>query len=326
MTKRDVAMNYREKYGWEMPTKKLARIMYRDNNLLFIDIENARLTLRGIENKNLVSHIREKRKLHKIVPDRPYNPYKLPKSDASVFEPFDIEGERLLVLSDIHIPYHDVDAITAIFDFCQGVKFDGVLLNGDILDFHTLSRFVKDPKARDVAGELSMLWEFYNVLQEHIPAQVYFKYGNHEERYSHFLYMKAAELSGVPEFSLDAVIEKRLPGAKLIKDKRITTFCGLSIIHGHEYQSGIFQSVNVARGLFLKSKVSSLQGHAHQVSEHTETDMHGKITTTWSVGCLCNLHPDYAKLNRWSQGFAIAEKDGDGFTVKNYRIHQGKVL
>ena len=117
-----------------------------------------------------------------------------------------------------------------------------------------------------------------------------------------------------------------MPGVKIIKDKRIVRFGHLNIIHGHEYASGIFQSVNVARGLFLKSKVSSLQGHAHQVSEHTETDMNGKITTTWSVGCLCDMHPDYAKLNKWSQGFAIAKRDGDDFSVKNYRIHKGTIL
>jgi hypothetical protein len=38
------------------------------------------------------------------------------------------------------------------------------------------------------------------------------------------------------------------------------------------------------------------------------------------------MHPDYAKLNKWSQGFAVAERDGDNFQVKNYRIHKGKIM
>lgn len=320
--KTEKAHEYRLKYGLEMPSAKLARILYAENPLLYRDVEDARKHVRNVEGKAY----RNRKSMIEVSGERPKNPYKLPVSDAKEYEPFEIDGQRILILSDVHIPYHDVDAITAIFDFCKGQKFDGILLNGDILDFYNLSRFSRDPKARSVDGELKLLWEFYHVLQEQFNCQIYYKFGNHEERYDHFLHMKAAELSGVEEFSLVEVIGRRLPGAVLIKDKRIVRFGQLSIIHGHEYSSGIFQSVNVARGLFLKSKVSSLQGHAHQVSEHTETDLHGRITTTWSVGCLCDLHPDYAKLNKWSQGFAIAEKDGKGFTVKNYRIHQGKVL
>ena len=323
MTKAQLAEKYRDEYGYDMPSLKLARIMYNDNNLLFSNLEAARRALRYIEGKTMNGRgMRSRPK----TPDRPKNPYKLPESDVRQFEPYLIEESKILIMSDIHIPYHDVDALTAIFDYVQEQEIEAVLLNGDILDFYGLSRFVRDPKARSVADELHMLSVFYQSLQEHLPVPVYYKMGNHEERYDHFLFMKAAEIIGVPEFSLEAVITRRMPGVRIIKDKRIVRFGHLSIIHGHEYASGIFQSVNVARGLFLKSKVSSLQGHAHQVSEHTETDMHGKITTTWSVGCLCDLHPDYAKLNKWSQGFAIAQRNGDDFHVKNYRIHQGQIL
>ena len=52
MKKVNIAREYREKYGWEMPTLKLARIMFEDNKLLFINIEDARSKLRAIENKH----------------------------------------------------------------------------------------------------------------------------------------------------------------------------------------------------------------------------------------------------------------------------------
>jgi predicted phosphodiesterase len=320
------AKEYREKYGWDMPSLKLARIMFKDNELLFKNVEEARTYLRGIEGKSWISKGAVSKKALKP-PDRPRNPFKLPESDASQYEPFVIPESKILIMSDIHIPFHDVEALSAILGaVSEKDGIEAVLLNGDILDFYSLSRFAKDPKKRSVAGELNMLQDMYEVFSKHFKCKFYYKYGNHEERYDHFLYMKAAELADVPEFNLDRVIQGRLSGVEIIKDKRIIQFGNLSIIHGHEYQSGVFQSVNVARGLFLKSKVSAMQGHSHQVSEHTETDMKGKITTTWSTGCLCNLHPEYAKLNRWSQGFAIASRVGDDFWVKNYRIHQGKVL
>ena len=51
MNKHELARQYREKYGWDIPTAKLARIMYQDNKLLFKDSEHARLILRYIEGK-----------------------------------------------------------------------------------------------------------------------------------------------------------------------------------------------------------------------------------------------------------------------------------
>jgi len=103
---------------------------------------------------------------------------------------------------------------------------------------------------------------------------------------------------------------------------------GLNGIHGHEYIGGISAPVNVARGLYLRGKVSAFQGHNHATSEHSETDMNGKIVTTWSIGCLSELHPDYMPLNKWNHGFAMVDLDhnGDDYEFKNKRIYNGKVL
>jgi len=54
--------------------------------------------------------------------------------------------------------------------------------------------------------------------------------------------------------------------------------------------------------------------------------MNGKITTTWSTGCLCELSPPYAPLNKWNWGFSIVDLDGKAFDVRNKRIYQNKVL
>jgi hypothetical protein len=51
----DIARQYRTKYP-DMPTLKLARIMYKENNLAFPNEEGARSTLRYIEGKNGEKH------------------------------------------------------------------------------------------------------------------------------------------------------------------------------------------------------------------------------------------------------------------------------
>jgi len=324
----ELAAEYRTVHGKEMPTLKLARIMYNENKPVFSSIDHARAVLRyhegkmgGKARKELAS------KEFLIVGDRPKNPYKLPPSDEISFEPFLLEAKRVLLLSDVHIPYHSIEAITACFDYAKKLKPDCVLLNGDILDFHGLSRFCKDPRKRKFSEELDYFQEFFSIILKTFKgAKVVFKFGNHEQRYEHFLFMKAKELVGVDEFELEQIIKKRAPGVSVIKDKRIINFNGLNIIHGHEFSHGFFNPVNVARGLYLRGKTSAIQGHSHQSAEHTEPDMNGKITTTWGCGCLCELHPDYSPINKWNHGFVIIDKTENGFEVMNKRIYDGRVL
>jgi len=322
MKKPQLANQYREKFGWEMPTLKLARIMYGENELFFKNIEDARTVLRGIEGKRST----KKNKIYKQIPERPKNPYSLPQSNEAIYKPYFLNAKRLLVLSDIHIPYHSIDAITCAFDFAKQEKPDAILLNGDTLDFFSLSRFAKDPKARSFAHELETFKEFMTILKKTFDAKIYFKLGNHEERYFHFLWMKSNELVGVDEFELENIIKARAEGIEIIKDKRIMKAGDLNIIHGHEFGGSVFSPVNIARGLFLKAKVSAMQGHNHQTSEHTERDMNGRITTTFSLGCMCELSPAYLPINKWNHGFAIVDIDGDEFNVRNKRIHKREIL
>lgn len=322
MSKVDIAREYRKKYGNEMPTLKLARIIYNDNPLLFSGVEHARTSLRAIEHKTGDA----KRIIKSIdMPERPRNPYNLPESDEAIYQPYELNAKRLLVLSDIHIPYHNIEALTCAFDFAKQEKPDAILLNGDTLDFFSLSRFVKDPKARSFAHELKTFKEFMDIIKKTFNAKIYFKIGNHEERYFHFIWMKAHEIVGVEEFELENIIKSRAEGIEIIKDKRIMKAGDLNIIHGHEFGGSIFSPVNVARGLFLKSKVSAMQGHNHQTSSHVERDMNGGVVKTWSLGCLCELHPAYLPINKWNHGFAIVDIDGQDFNVRNFTIDKGQI-
>jgi predicted phosphodiesterase len=326
--KGQLAKEYRKKYGPEMPTLTLARIMYKENKEVFKNLENARASLRYIEGKQGKNNLTKKVEQSEFFMsgERSKNPWKLPESEEAKYEPFIIKAKRLAVLSDVHVPYHSIDAITAAFDKIAEEKPDAILLNGDTIDFYGLSRFQKDPRKRSVAHELQALNEFLDVLQQ-FGAKIYYKLGNHDERYEHYLMHKAPELLGIPEFKFENLLKANERGMQVIADKRIIKANKLNIIHGHEYPS-VFSPVNIARGLYMKGKVSAMQGHNHQTSEHTETDMNGEIVTTWSLGCLCELNPAYMPLNRWGHGMAMVDLDANGkdFEVRNYRIYKGKIL
>lgn len=113
--KTKMARAYRDKYGMEMPTLKLARIMYNENNLMFKSIEDARGCLRCIEGKK-----NPQSKVTHPYPERTKNPYNIPASDETEYEPYEIKGhKRIAIFSDIHVPYHSIDTITAALDFVR---------------------------------------------------------------------------------------------------------------------------------------------------------------------------------------------------------------
>ena len=323
----DLARQYREKYGSKMATLTLARIMYNDNVEAFTSIDSARGALRYIEGKlgsRNKSYLKDKTFVQ--VEERPKNPYKLPDSEETVFEPYFLKGvKKLAVFSDIHVPYHSISAITAALDYTKDC--DALLIDGDLIDFYGLSRFLKDPRKRSVAHELEATNALLDVFASRFK-KIYYKLGNHDIRFEHYLMHKAPELLGIAAIELPELLKCKERGIEVIKDKTIIRANALNIIHGHEFSVGFFSPVNIARGLFLRAKVTALQGHNHQSSSHTERDLSGKVVKTWSLGCLCELHPDYMPINKWDHGFATVTLDADGerFHVNNYSIISGEVV
>ena len=327
----DKAREYRRN-NMSMPTAKLARIMYNENKLLFKHEESARTALRYIEGKigkALRSGVKKSESDLIMKEHRPSNPYSLPSSDETKFEPFIFSGhKKVAIFSDIHVPYHSIDCITAAIQYCKKSKPDALLLNGDSIDCHRLSRFIKDPAKRNFKLELDTFKALFDVFEKELKCKIYFKIGNHEERYQHFLFEKAKELVGIEEFDFENIIRARARGIEIIGNKRPMKLNNLWGIHGHEYVGGISAPVNPARGLFLKSKVSCFQGHNHQSSSHTEPTLTGKMITTWSLGCMSELHPEYMPLNKWNHGFAEVDLDenGEDFEFNNFRIFKGKIM
>lgn len=328
VNKVEVARQYRARFP-DTPTKTLAKTMYADNPELFKDVEDARGRLGYIAGKRAGKNIKSVKESAFFEPEaRPYNPFKLPDSDESKYEPYVIKGhKRVGLLSDIHLPYHSVEALTTAIQFLKNEKVDALILNGDTRDFYQASRFQKDPRKRSIAHELEANRKLYDVLQKELKCQIYDKWGNHCERYEQYLMVKAPELLGIEEFELENLLKCKERGIKMVKDKRIIHLNKLNIIHGHEFGMSVFSPVNIARGLYLKGKVCAIQGHNHRTSSHTETNLNGEITTTFSLGALCELHPAYLPINSWNHGFGIVEVDSNGveFEVRNKTIHKGKV-
>lgn len=251
------------------------------------------------------------------------------KSDYEPNLPYYLDNSlnKILVLSDIHIPYHDEHALEVALNWARNKDINTIYLNGDIMDCYQSSRFIKDPTKRSLKSETDMTIDFLQFLKATFPkCEIFYKLGNHELRWEHYLHSQASKMAGFEEFTLPYVLGLKNMGVHVIQDKTMVYAGKLGILHGHEFGRSLFSPVNPARGLYLRAKQSSLIGHHHQTSEHSEKQLDGSVVTTWSQGCLCGLQPDWLPFNKWNHGFARVEFLPDGtYDVENKRIIAGKV-
>jgi len=308
----------------------MARKIYADNPTIWSNVETIRGAIRGIKGKKQTKSDYKDRSMF-VEPTFNYNPYKLPDSEEKIREPYILPkaDNNILLISDLHIPYHNISAITAALKYGQEVKVNTIIINGDLIDFYQMSRFEKDPRKRSIKFEFDSTKAFLVILREAFPnAQIYWLKGNHDVRYEHWLMSKAPEVFDDPYYKLEERLRLNEQGIMLINDKTLVKAGKLNIHHGHLFFRGFMAPVNSARGLFMKAKESTICGHVHKISEHTETNLSGELTTCWSTGCLCELSPDYAPFaNNYAHGFAHIKVEEDrNYSVKNFRIINGKIL
>lgn len=324
-----------EEYLEKFPGVKsltLARKLYKDNPEVFTSIDNARTVIRyyrGTTGKYNRDRLSDRRFVRSETVHEESNPFDLPQSDALEYPIFKIPKaqNRIAILADAHAPYHDVSAITATMNWCKERDINAFLLS-EWMDCHTLSRWEKDPGNRSFSQERDTLWRILDILQNEFPSAVfYYRQGNHEVRYESYMKSHALELFDLTDFQFDVLMRFGERGIIYIADKIRIRMGKLFSVHGHEFAKSVMGPVNPARGLFLKTKQSAICEHYHQTSEHSEPTLDGSNITCWSVGCLCELHPDYAPNNKWNHGFArVRVNEDDSFEVTNLRIHKGKVL
>jgi hypothetical protein len=129
----------------DAPARTLARKLAREHPKLFQSIDMARCAVRfhfGLKGNQKYpagsAGIRRPARKPGYLPP-------LPESHAKSWEPFPIVARRILVVSDLHFPFHDVEAIECALAYGETFKPDAILVNGDLIDFERISRFDYDP-------------------------------------------------------------------------------------------------------------------------------------------------------------------------------------
>lgn len=318
----------------DLPTLTLARKLYNEHRALWPNVEAVRTAIRS-RRGNRGNRDRKQAHPESVRPNgAPGFTWEFPRSSAPSFAPFTLDAERTLIMSDIHLPFHDRAAIHAVVERAKEREPDCILLNGDVCDFFSVSRFDKNPTESSLKKELDLTRQFLGWLRQTFPkARLIYKLGNHDEWFDKYLWRKAPELFGVSGVSLQHLTTAKIDslpavdGVEWIDDQRKIMAGKLSIWHGHEIGKGsIAPPVNPARGLFMRTLECGLMGHLHKDSMHAETTTAGKLIATWSTGCLCGLWPRYARVNKWTHSAAFLELHRGQFNIDPWRVLKGVVL
>lgn len=232
-----------------------------------------------------------------------------------------LEYGNVYVISDIHFPYQDNEAIEA---FLRYVEMNGepniIVLNGDLLDFYKLSRFSKDPSGKNPAEEIEMLRDFLAELRKASPnSDIYYTIGNHETRLEKYVLDNAPAVACLMDNVFDII--------KL--DKYNIIGCGSVTINDVVFKHG--SRLGSKSGLSAIKEMeahymSGATGHTHRLSRFS-TRKSGKRFIWLETGCLCDLNPEYMLNADWEQGFAsIVFSEYKMLHAQIHPIHKGVVM
>ncbi len=326
-----IILEYLERFP-ESPTKTLAKKIYSENPS-FESFEKVYGRVRyyrgqiGSEHRKSMTDRRFQKEL-KVE----YNMKEkfLPESYANKRGTFVFPSgcNSVGVLGDLHIPYQDNEAIEAAFEEMEKQKIEALFLNGDMLDFYQLSFHEKDPRMVHFKEEIEAGRQFLDYCRTRFPnIPIYFIPGNHENRFERYLRIKASELLDMDEFRLDVLLHVAEYGVQYIPFRSKVVFGDFLIEHGDKIPGA--GGVVPARTALMRLKTNCIIYHFHKTSSSSQRVYGPEESTTirgYSLGCLCELTPEYLEINEWNHGFAILKRTKGTVAVSNYKIENGTIV
>lgn len=238
--------------------------------------------------------------------------------------------KRVVVLSDIQAPAHDVKAVHAVQQFVKDYDPDELYCVGDEADMPEPSRWNKGTfgeyagtfqKGLDVTAKI--MGDFREAIGD---KPFHTMRSNHGDRLRHYVSRYAPALSSLRSLDYETILGYR--ENDIIYHDRIWEFApGWALAHGDEGNL-IRTAGGTALSLARRTGLSIVCGHTHrQGQQHEHTGFNGKLTNTLygvEVGHLMDLNKaGYLKTGgaNWQKGFGILYIDKDKVTATNVPIH-----
>jgi predicted phosphodiesterase len=228
------------------------------------------------------------------------------------------------ILSDIHVPFHSMSAITTAIKHLREIKIDCLILNGDIMDFYSISRHEKEKDLRDFGKEIEMGRNFLQKIRDLFPIiPIYYKMGNHENRWQKYLNDQAEEFAQLHEMQFEQFFRLDKLGMIYIPDWQGIELSDLLVLHGHEIMAG---GMNPSQSTFNKTFCNTIIGHVHRTTSTIKKNGFKQFYNTYSTGCLTQLSPKYYPFAQHNNGFAVVRIEEGKSKVQNIVIKDGKIV
>lgn len=245
--------------------------------------------------------------------------------------------QRIVIISDTQIPYHDRKAVQAVINFIGDFRPDRVIHIGDLMDYPQPSRFNKDTRA-EFEGSVYQdsekgIKDLLEPLRAVYDGPVGVLEGNHDLRPRTYLDKYAPALSGTRMFHMENLLKfddfgiEKLPDFYDIAPDWLVT-------HGHlggislSRTTGI-TAVNAAK----RFNKSIIMGHTHRLGVNwVTTGYDGRVVRQLAgmeVGNLMNMRlAGYLKraTANWQQGFGIVYVDGKHVQPVTVPITDGRFV
>jgi predicted phosphodiesterase len=246
----------------------------------------------------------------------------------------DVNPTLTIVLSDLHVPHHDVLAFSCALGIIKALKPSRVVLNGDFLDLESLSRH---PKSRPDLARLAE--EFYagNLALDSIQAasgdaEIVFLEGNHEARARRYE-AEYGQLDGILSVPVGLYIEPRQEYRKSADDLRSIRWVPLQLqpiaLGGVSYLHGVFESIHHAyqHAWQLGPRCSTkhlISGHMHALQMASSASGHIAAACPWLGDIRAHVF-GYTKgrPRPWSHGVLVVEEVMDRVTISPVSIVNG---
>jgi hypothetical protein len=251
--------------------------------------------------------------------------------------------ETAVILSDQHCPHIDETCHKLICQWLGEEQPDRIHVNGDLLDFSTISRHrQRDGYAQSVNDCLQSAFNTLRDYRDACPdARITLLRGNHCERIEHALIDNLKELHRItaadddtPALSLEKLLHLDLLHVEYIDEAwdRAKTQIGKRLTIRHGFATG----QNVGSKMLSKLAGSNVQGHTHRLSltyrtHHTMRDEEPTETRLAAeVPCLCQIDDGLGYMNGeadWQQGALMVKTWPDNdFAVSPVLYLPGRLL
>jgi predicted phosphodiesterase len=224
--------------------------------------------------------------------------------------------ERIVIVSDLQIPYHDPKAVHNLIDFIKRYKPDRVISIGDEIDLPQVSKWEKG-RMGEYAGTIGKDRDATVKILEQLRVTDVIR-SNHTDRLFNYIANYAPGLYGIPELQFENFL--RLPELGInYWRKPMPIAPNWVAVHGDHGRISQVAGQTALKQALQHGK-SLVCGHTHRLGLSSATEASGgivgRILTGLEVGNLMDFkkaHYTHGSAN-WQQGFGLLYVDGKNVT------------